>query len=57
MGNTLIAFLFGIGVTAWVANKFYKRTGGNSQKSYGGAIVVGILAFLLMLIILSFIPA
>jgi hypothetical protein len=57
MGNTLIAFLFGIGVTAWVSKKFYKRTGGNSQKSYGGAIVVGLLAFFLMLIILSYLPA
>lgn len=57
MGNTFIAFLFAAGVTAWVGNKFYKRTGGNSQKSYGGAIVVGILAFIFMLIVLSFIPA
>ncbi len=56
MGNTLIAFLVALGSGAWVANKFYKRTGGNTQKSVGGGVVVGVLAFILMLIILSFIP-
>lgn len=57
MSNVLIAFLFAAGVATWVGNKFYKRTGGNTQKSVGGGAMVGILAFILMLIVLSFIPS
>ncbi len=56
MGNGLIAFLFALGVGTWVSNKFYKRTGGNTQKAIGGGVLVGLLAFILMIIILSFIP-
>ena len=56
MGNGFIAFLFALGVGTWVSNKFYKRTGGNTQKAIGGGVLVGLLAFILMIIILSFIP-
>jgi hypothetical protein len=56
MGNGLIAFLFALGIGAWVSNQFYKRTGGNTQKAIGGGVLVGILGFILMIIILSFIP-
>jgi len=53
MSNALIAALFAIGSATWVGNKFYKRTGSNAQKAIGGGIVAGILAFLIMLTILS----
>ncbi len=56
MGNGLIAFLFGIGVASWVANKFYKRTGGNTLKSIGAGAITGILVFFLILSILWQIP-
>lgn len=56
MGNGLIAFIFALGIGAWVSNQFYKRTGGNTQKAVGGGVLVGILAFILMIVILSFIP-
>lgn len=52
MSNGLIAFLFAIGAATWVGNKFYKRTGGNNQKSIGGGLVAGVFAFLLMMTIL-----
>ncbi len=55
MGNVSIALLFGIGAGVWLANWFYKRTGGNSQKSYTAGAVVGILVFLSMLSLLSMI--
>ena len=56
MGNNLIAFLFAIGIATWVGNMFYKRTGGNTPKAVGSGAVVGILAFIVMLIILALIP-
>jgi hypothetical protein len=52
MGNGLIAFLFSIGATTWITNKFYKRTGGNMTKSLGAGLTVGAIAFLLLLTIL-----
>lgn len=52
MGNGLIAFLFALGAAAWIGNKFYGRTGGNTQKSLGAAAITGVLAFLIMLTIL-----
>ncbi|HMT18646.1 MAG TPA: hypothetical protein PKD20_04895 [Candidatus Saccharibacteria bacterium] len=56
MSNIFIALLAGLGSGTWVGNKFMRRTGGNTQKALGGGFVVGLLAFLLMLVILSFIP-
>lgn len=52
MSNAFIAFLFAIGIATWVGNKFYKRTGGNTQKSIGGAAIAGVIAFLLFLTVL-----
>ena len=55
MGNVSIALLFGIGAGVWLANWFYKRTGGNSQKSYTAGALLGILVFLIMVTLLSMI--
>ncbi len=55
MGNAFIALIFAVGAGVWLANWFYKRTGGNSQKSYTAGAVVGILVFLIMLSLLSMI--
>ena len=53
MSNTLIAFFLGAGVFAWVYNKFYTRTGGNQQTSIPAALVVGVIAFLIMLTVMD----
>lgn len=52
MSNGFIAFLFAIGVATWIGNKFYKRTGGNTQKSVVGGGIAGVIAFLIFLSIL-----
>jgi type IV secretory pathway TrbD component len=56
MSNGLIAFILGISVATWVYNKMYSRTGGNSQSAIVVAIVAGIAAAVVMLMVLSFIP-
>ena len=55
MGNAFIALVFGVGTGAWLANWFYKRTGGNSQKSYVAGAVVGIFVFIIIVTLLSMI--
>jgi lipopolysaccharide export LptBFGC system permease protein LptF len=52
MGNGMIAFLFAVGFSAWVFNKFYKRSGGNTKTSLSAAALVGVIAFLIFLTIL-----
>jgi hypothetical protein len=52
MSNGLIAFFVAVGVSIWTYNKFYKTTGGYSQKALGGAAVAGILAFIIFLTLL-----
>lgn len=56
MGNGLIAFLLGTGVAAWVYSKAMRQTGNNTQTSLIAAGGTGLVAFLLMLLVLSMIP-
>ncbi|MCA9323623.1 hypothetical protein KC992_00820 [Candidatus Saccharibacteria bacterium] len=49
MSNGVIAFMFAVGVTVWVYAKFQKRTGSNTQKAVGGAVVVGVISFIVFL--------
>ncbi len=51
-----IALICAVGVTVWVSKKFYKSTGGNSTNSYVAGVVTGVVAFLIMLSLLSLIP-
>jgi hypothetical protein len=57
MGNGLIAFLVAISATVWVYTKISRKTGGNATNSMVVAGVAGIFSFILVLIILGFIPA
>ncbi len=56
MSNVVVALLLGIGFGGWVYAKTQRSTGGNTQSSLitGGAS--GIVAAILMLLVLSFIP-
>jgi len=45
MSNSLTAFLVAIGSSAWIFNKVYKRTGGNTGRSLGTAIMSGVVIF------------
>lgn len=53
MSNVVVALLLGIGVTAWVYNKFMRSTGGNTQNSLIGSSAIGVLAFVVMLLIMN----
>lgn len=57
MSNTLVAFLLGAGLSAWVYSKIIRSTGGNTQTALITAGAAGFLGFLLMWIILGFIPS
>ena len=51
----ITAFLLGIGVMAWVYNKFMRTTGGNTANSLTASGIIGFIAFLLMWMIMSMI--
>lgn len=53
MGNGFIALLLATGAGVWAVSWFYKRTGGNVQKSYTAGAVVGGFVFLVMVTLLS----
>jgi len=53
MGNGLTAFLISIGISAWIFNKIYKTTGGDTSRSLSAAAVAGVLIFLISLTILG----
>ncbi|HMS50539.1 MAG TPA: hypothetical protein PKA02_03860 [Candidatus Saccharibacteria bacterium] len=46
MSEGAVAFVFSIGVGAWVYSKFQRRTGNQTQKSLTAAAVVGVFAFI-----------
>lgn len=53
MANSVIAFLFAIGVTVWVYAKFMHKTGNNTKSSVIASAIIGILLFILSLMILN----
>lgn len=57
MGNSMIAFFLAAGVAAWVYNKLSRSTGGNTKNALTAAIIVGIFAFIVMIIALGLIPS
>jgi hypothetical protein len=57
MGNGVIAFLVAISASAWIYSKLIRSTGGNTKNAIVGAGTAGVLVFVLVLIIMSFVPA
>lgn len=57
MNNALVSFLLGIGFAGWVYAKIYRSTGGNTKSALVVAGASGFVAFILMMIILGFIPS
>lgn len=56
MSIFVIALLVAIGAGGWVYAKIQRRTGGNVQTSLMMAGVGGVIAFLFIVIVFSFIP-
>ena len=56
MSNTIVALLVGAGLSAWVYSKTMRSTGNNTQNSLIAAGAAGFVAFILMWIIMGFIP-
>ena len=48
MSAFLTAFLFGLGVAAWVYAKLQRQSGGNTHSAATGAAVAGILGFIVI---------
>jgi len=55
MSNGIVALLLGIGVTTWVYNKLMNNTGGNTKSSLIAASMIGVVAFVVMLLIMNMI--
>ncbi len=56
-GNATIGLLLGAGIAAWVYSKMMIKTGNNTQQAITTAAIAGGAAFLLILSLLSLIPA
>lgn len=56
MSNVLVSLLMGAGFAGWVYAKIQRQTGGNTQTSLITAGASGFVAFILMWILLGFIP-
>lgn len=56
MSMFMIAFLFGLGVGAWIYNRFYSRTGGNQKNALIAAVACGATTILVLYMLLSLIP-
>lgn len=55
--NFTVGLIFGIGLGGWVYTKMIRRTGGNTQGSLLVAAGAGLVGFLLLTILLNFIPS
>lgn len=53
MSNFLVAFFLACGVGGWVYSKVVRRTGGNTKSDLTVVAVVSIIAFFIMLSIMS----
>ncbi|MGB4759494.1 MAG: hypothetical protein WBP26_05560 [Candidatus Saccharimonadales bacterium] len=56
MGKGVIAFLIAISASAWIYGKFMRSTGGNTQNSIIGVVVLGLLIFALAFVLLGLVP-
>lgn len=57
MSNVFIALMLGAGAGGWVYAKMMRQTGNNTQSALTIAALSGVMAFAVMLYILSLIPA
>lgn len=57
MSSTVVSLLLAIGVSGWVYSKTSRSTGGNTQSAITAAAATGILAFIVMWIVMGFIPS
>lgn len=55
MSKYIIGLIFAAGAGAWVYSQIQRRTGGNTQTSLMMAGFAGVIAFLFIVIIFSFI--
>ncbi|MGZ6005239.1 MAG: hypothetical protein ACXWLH_03735 [Candidatus Saccharimonadales bacterium] len=54
MSTFMISLLIAVGSTAWIYNKFAKRTGGGNLKpAVIGAAVTGVILFIIVFLTLS----
>lgn len=53
MSNFVIALFFGLGSGAWVYNKIYRKTGGNTKNSLLVAGIAGAIGLVVILLILG----
>ena len=56
MSTFLIAFLVALGGGTWIFTKVQRTTGGNTQTSALMGAVAGVILFILICIIASFLP-
>jgi len=53
MSPAVVAFLFAIGVSGWVYSKVQRSTGGNTQNSIIVSAIVGVFAFVILLLVVN----
>lgn len=56
MGNGFIALIVSAGVAGWVYNKLMRSSGGNVKSAGIAASIVGVGAFIVILMLLKLIP-
>jgi hypothetical protein len=56
MTNGFIALMLGVGVSGWVYSKMMRQTGNNTKNSLTVAGIVAVIAFFIMLYVLSLVP-
>ena len=54
MNNAFIAGIVALGSAAWIGNKFSKRSGSDMQKVFVAAAVSGVIVFIVVLSLFSF---
>lgn len=57
MSNYTIALLLSLGASAWIYNKVYRSTGGNTKSSLVVAGSAALLLFLVTVTLLGMIPS
>lgn len=53
MPPAVVAFFFAAGAATWIYTKLSRSTGGNTKNSLIASGILGVLAFVVMLIILN----
>lgn len=56
MSTFLIGLFVALGVGGWTYSQIQRRTGGNTQTSLTMAAIAGVIGFIFVFIVFSFIP-